>query len=113
MDDVDETILQSWRDKAGEVYRERDQLVAALSKHYDAHLSWHAAEDWEDAWRNIVCIHLPTGQVTWHIHESELHLFDHLYMQAGHWDGHGTPEKYRRLNALPDVGGVRVYVKDL
>lgn len=82
-------------------YRERDQLVAALSKQYDAHLSRHMGE-WEDEWRNIVCIHLPSGQATWHIHDSELSLFAHLFGKPveNHWDGHDTEEKYRRLNAL-------------
>jgi hypothetical protein len=85
------------------VYRERDSLVAALSKNYEAHLARHEGDDWEDDWRNIVCIHLPAGQVTWHIHDSELLLFAHLadVPRLQHWDGHDTHEKYRRLNALP------------
>src|SRR5438309_1507704 len=80
-------------------YRERDQLVAALSKQFDAHLATHTGY-WEDDWRNIVCIHLPTGQATWHIHDSELAMFSHLDRADDHWDGHSTEEKYRRLNAL-------------
>ena len=83
------------------VYRERDQLVAALSKLFPAHFANHDDADWEDEWRNIVCIHLPTGQVTWHIHVSEVPLFGHLTIGSNHWDGHDTPEKYRRLNELP------------
>ena len=82
------------------VYRERDQLVAALSKLFPAHLALHDGADWEDDWRNIVCVHLPAGQATWHIHDSELPLFGHLVHTAGHWDGHSTEEKYARLNAL-------------
>lgn len=81
------------------VYQERDQLVAALSKIYPAHLSWHEGE-WEDGWRNIVCIHGPTGQLTWHIHDDEVPLFAHLTAEPGHWDGHSTEEKYQRLNAI-------------
>lgn len=84
-------------------YAERDRLVAALSKHYPvgSHLCRHEGGDWEDDWRNVVCIHLPTGQATWHIHDSELPWFTHLPMRAAHWDGHSTEEKYRRVNALP------------
>src|SRR5271166_4980273 len=78
------------------VYSERDQLVAALSHHYDAHLARHVGE-WEEDWRNIVCVHLPTGQATWHIHDSELPLFWHLQTEPNHWDGHSTDEKYMRL----------------
>ena len=85
-----------------EVYHERDQLVAALSKHYEAHFAVDETTDHE--WRYVICIHLPTGQVTWHIHDSEVELFAHLEEQdrPQHWDGHDTDEKYRRLNALPD-----------
>ena len=87
------------------VYRERDQVVAALSKVFPAHMAWHDEAGWEDDWRNIVCVHLPTGQVTWHIHESERWpFFSHLHMQPNHWDGHSTKEKYDRLNALPPQG---------
>lgn len=82
-------------------YSERDQLVAALSKCFPSHLMLHDAEDWEDDWRSIVCINLPTGQATWHIHDSELSWVEHLSFRPQDWDGHDTPEKYRRLNALP------------
>jgi hypothetical protein len=84
------------------VYRERDQLVAALSKLFESHLAAHLPADepgW-DGWRNVVCIHLPTGDVTWHIADAELPLFGHLAMRENHWDGYSDEEKYRRLNAL-------------
>ncbi len=83
------------------VYRERDQLVAALSKFVPSHLARHDGDDWEDEWRNIVCVHLPSGLATWHIHDSELPLFEHLGATTrNHWDGHSTEEKYRRLSTL-------------
>jgi hypothetical protein len=68
---------------------------------WPAHLARHQGE-WEDEWRNIVCVHLPTGQATWHIHDSEVILFGHLAMTEGDWDGHTTAEKYRRLDALAE-----------
>jgi hypothetical protein len=84
------------------VYAERNRLVAALSKCFPAHLCRHPDnEDWEDDWRTIVCVHLPTGQATWHIHDSEVPLFSHLGTTDNHWDGHGTDEKYERLSRLP------------
>lgn len=87
-------------------YHERDILVAALSKTYPSHFLRHPDSDttWEDDWRNIVCVHLPTGQATWHIHDSEWHMFLHLTpgsVPCEGWDGHTTEEKYRRVNALP------------
>jgi hypothetical protein len=81
-------------------YAERNRLVVALSKVYPSHLCRHESGEWEDDWRNIVCVHLPTGQATWHIHDSEIDLFEHLPWGKNHWDGHTVEEKYARLKAL-------------
>jgi len=87
-------------------YWERNQLVAALSKLYPSWIGWHEGDndDWDPEWKNVIYILLPTGQVSWHIHESELSSFSHLKKTHGpHWDGHTTEEKYRRLAALEQV----------
>lgn len=44
---------------------------------------------------------MPTGQASWHFHDSQAYLFDGLPAYQGAWDGHDTPEKYRRLAQLP------------
>lgn len=88
-------------------YSERNQCVALLARMAVA-LGWkagvgkHPVEDraWEDDWRTIVFIDLPTGQASWHFHDSELHLLHGLPFYAGKWDGHSTDEKYRRVGAL-------------
>ena len=85
-------------------YRERDALVAALSKVFPSSLERHPEDDeeWEDDWRWIVFVDLPAGQATWHIHDSELPAFAHLPRGTGaKWDGHTTEEKYRRLSEIP------------
>lgn len=89
--------LEAQKDGA---YQERDRLVAALSKLFPATLARHEGADWEDEWRNIVFIDLPTGQASWHIHDSELPQFAHLSQSNPKWDGHTTEEKYARLAAL-------------
>jgi len=84
-------------------YSERNKLVAALSKLLPASLERHPEEDkdWEDDWRWIVFIDAPTGQLSWHVHDSELPMLDHLERGTGRsWDGHTTDEKYERLEAL-------------
>ena len=84
-------------------YRERDQLVCALSKVFPSRLERHPDSDkaWDDDWRWIVFVDLPTGQASWHIHDTELEWFSHLSVRSGNsWDGHTTEEKYRRLAAL-------------
>lgn len=83
-------------------YTERNQLVAALNKQYPSHMCMHPEEDkeWESRWRTIICIHAPTGQLTWHIHDKERKLFKHLKMRPSHYDGHTTEEKYKRLKKI-------------
>lgn len=81
-------------------YSERNKLVALVSTKFPASLERHPEEDkdWEDDWRWIVFIQLPTGQVSWHIHDSELPLFGHLQREEGvFWDGHTNDEKWNRV----------------
>lgn len=82
-------------------YKERNALVLLLSKIFPSWLGRHPEEDkdWEDDWRWIVFIMLPTGQCSWHIHDSEWQDFaQHLTEdKGGKWDGHTTEEKYQRI----------------
>lgn len=85
-----------------EVYAERNNVIAlaATLAHESGYPVWrakHTAPDWEDDWRNIIYIVLPTGQLSWHIHDSDVPLFAHLRQGENTWDGHTTPEKYERL----------------
>lgn len=82
-------------------YYERNALVAALSKLFPAWLMKHPPDpSWEPAWTDIVCIETPEGQLTWHLHESHLHMFAHLVLCPNNYDGHSTVEKYERLAKL-------------
>jgi len=97
------TDLDEMRTQKDAAYSERNKLVAALSKLLPAHIERHPKEDlsWEDDWRWIVFIQAPSGQMSWHIHDSELLRFGHLKAKRGNsWDGHTTEEKYRRLSNL-------------
>jgi len=87
-------------------YTERNLLVAALSKLFPAWIERHPDSDtsWDKDWRNIIFLNLPTGQVSWHIHDAEFDNFQHLPQSAfgvQSWDGHTTAEKYERLSLLP------------
>ncbi len=45
----------------------------------------------------------PQGQLSWHLAPTDLDLFGHVPVVEPDqvvWDGHDTPEKYRRLAAL-------------
>lgn len=91
-------------------YAERNKCVAAIvivavKKGWATGLALHSRDDalWDEEWRNIVWIELPTGQVTWHIHDRELPMFTALQLKQCDWfkwDGHSTQEKYDRLLGL-------------
>lgn len=93
-------IAELEADKHG-AYAERNLLVAALSKMFPAHLERTTIEGWDPEWEQCVYIELPTGQVSWHLKLGEEVNFAHLEWREGpSWDGHDTPEKYRRLAAI-------------
>lgn len=95
-------------------YWERNQLVAAFSKIFPAWLGKHPEDDkeWDEQWRTIVYMEIPpeyrgnpekdfSHQISWHIHDTDVPMFDHLnYKPDVLWDGHTTEEKYRRLRAI-------------
>jgi hypothetical protein len=82
------------------VYAERNAVVAlaarlALGAGYQAYV---ATDETQDAgWKNIVFIELPTGQVSWHVHDREMGMFAQLPKGPNKWDGHDTAEKYKRV----------------
>lgn len=79
-------------------YSERARLVALLAAIYPS--SWNYGDADEADWA-IVYVQLPTGQASWHIHESDMGLFDHVQRDDDTmWDGHTTEEKYQRIGRL-------------
>ena len=91
--------LEARKDAA---YLERNQLVSLLSKLFPSGIKRTAIEGWSDDWHGCVYIDLPTGQASWHYHDSQAYLFAHLPPYAGEWDGHDTEQKYERIaNAMP------------
>lgn len=106
--ELTESIKKLQREKDG-AYAERDKVIAALTKSFPSHLTRHKdtpGEDWDAEWLNVVCIHLPTGQATWHIHISELPWFSHLNgieLKCPGYDFYTTVEKYQRLFDLPTL----------
>ena len=104
--------VQEAEESKNNAYWERNQLVKFLTTVYPdwSHMVRHPDSDkeWEDDWRWIVCIdHKYVGQMTWHIHDSDVPTFGHLLVEpdVNHWDGHTTKEKYNRLSALQKTKG--------
>jgi hypothetical protein len=102
-------IAAAMRAAKDAAYNERDRCVAALAW-LAFRLGWtvgvgqHDPADtkWDADWRTIIYIEFPTGQASWHIHDSEVKLVRGLPSYTKPWDGHTTPEKYSRLEALLD-----------
>ncbi len=85
-----------------QAYKERNKMLAVLchvllQQGCCIGLGKHEGENWDDNWLNVVFIELPTGQVSWHIHDSEMPMFDFLSEHDFKWDGHTTDEKWERL----------------
>lgn len=102
-----EKYINELKEQKDGAYKERNLLVAALSKIFPAYLALHPEEDqeWGDDWRNIVFVEIPVGkekttQISWHIHDSEIGYFKHLPKGKNEWDGHDTEEKYKRLRRI-------------
>lgn len=92
--------LEEMEARKDAAYLERNQVVAALAKCFPSGVARTAIEGWSEDWHGCVYIDLPTGQASWHFHDSQAHLFEGLPPYTGQWDGHDTPEKYRRLASM-------------
>lgn len=81
-------------------YTERNQVLALLAR-MAVKLGWRAGVQHQPAaepeWRTLLFVDLPTGQASWHYHDSERHLLAGLPDYAEPWDGHTTDAKYARV----------------
>jgi len=107
---------RDYRKERDAAYTERNRLVAALARLLMAatpnapaatgSVAWLAehqdkpGESWDPEWKTIVFIEGPTGQLSWHLHDSDVPLFDGLPRGPNLWDGHTTAEKYERVARL-------------
>lgn len=102
---------RDYRKERDSAYTERNRLVAALARlimdleRDGSPKAWLAEHDptdagWDPEWRTIVFIDGPTGQLSWHLHDSDVPLFDGFPRGENYWDGHSTSEKYERVARL-------------
>jgi hypothetical protein len=92
------------RTRKDDAYLERNKCVVlivkmALALGLKAGVAQHDPNDkeWEDDWRTVVYIDLPSGQISWHFHDSQKNLLGRLPLYEGLWDGHSTELKYERV----------------
>lgn len=85
-------------EKKDEVYAERNRLVALIASDWPSCLTPNRDQkERADGWNWIVFVGLPTGQASWHIHDRELPLFEHVPKRHCRWDRHSNSEKYARV----------------
>lgn len=99
---VERNELAEMEARKDAAYLERNQVVAALASAFPSGITRTAIPGWSDDWHGCVYIDLPTGQASWHYHDSHAHLFAHLPLYTKPWDGHTTEQKYERLAALKE-----------
>ena len=78
-------------------YTERNQLVALLASMFPSGIAKTAIEGWDDEWHGCIYIDFPWGQASWHYHDSQAEMFQHLPEYMGSWDGHTTEQKYEAI----------------
>jgi hypothetical protein len=81
-------------------YTERNCLVALFARIFPSGLRKTDIPGWDQGWDNCVYIDTPVGQMSWHYHDSDAHLFEGLPAYDKPWDGHSTEQKYARLRQL-------------
>lgn len=86
-------------------YQERNRLVRLLAAMFPSGITRTTIEGWSDDWQNCVYIDTPVGQLSWHYHDSEAHLFSDLPPYSEPWDGHTTEQKYGRITQLIQLLG--------
>jgi hypothetical protein len=94
-----------YKKRKDDAYTERNRVVAAFAKlatimDWPVAVTRTAIEGWSEDWHGCVFIDTPQGQVSWHFHDSQADLFRALPHGPATWDGHTTPQKYERLEAL-------------
>lgn len=85
-----------------QAYLERNVLVAFLARAFPSGLRLTKIEGWDPDWQHCVYIDLPTGQVSFHYHDRDAHLFDGLPAYTKPWDGH---DKVTALQRIQDAFG--------
>ena len=86
--------------KTDQAYYERNKLVRFLASLYPSGIVQTDIPGWDSEWHGCVFIDSPAGQLSWHYHDREAHLFATLPPYDKPWDGHTTEQKYMRLERL-------------
>jgi len=87
-------------EEKNEAYRQRNYLVAALASLFPSGITRTNIPGWDPEWHGCCFIDLPSGQISYHYHDREAHLFAELPPYEKLWDGHDKETVHRRLMRL-------------
>jgi hypothetical protein len=82
-----------------EAYRQRNFLVAALARLFPSGIRRTTDIDGGE-WQGCCYIDLPSGQISYHYHDSQAFLFENLPPYEKPWDGHDKEMVHSRLVGL-------------
>ncbi len=98
--DRQRAVIAETRADKDEAYRQRNHLVAALARLFPSGVRRTDIPGWSDDWHGCVYIDLPTGQISYHYHDSQGYLFADLPPYEDEYDGHDKDVVHARLEAL-------------
>lgn len=87
-------------EEKNEAYRQRNHLVAALAQIYPSGITKTNIPGWDEEWHGCCFIDLPSGQISYHYHDSQKYLFENLPPYSKEWDGHDKDVVHKRLSEL-------------
>lgn len=90
--------VEAMRGGKDQAYLERNHLVALLARLFPSGIRKTNIEGWSDDWHGCVYIDLPSGQISYHYHDSHAYLFAGLPAYTKEWDGHDKVIVHRRLH---------------
>jgi hypothetical protein len=97
---ADEDVMLSLSRAKDQAYLERNYVVAALARAFPSGTRKTAIDGWSEDWHGCVYIDLPSGQVSYHYHDSQAFLFEGLPSYTKPWDGHDKNTVHYRLLAV-------------
>lgn len=104
-----------YRAEKDQAYLERNYVVAALARAFPSGTRETEIEGWNPEWNGCVYIDLPSGQISYHYHSSQAHLFEDLPAYSKPWDGHDKDTVHTRLSLLgfgPDRRYLENYIQE-
>lgn len=96
-------VVAEERERKDAAYLERNHVVAALARLFPSGTLQTDIPGWSPEWHGCVYIELPSGQISYHYHDSHAHLFDDLPAYSGVWDGHNKDVVHERLAKLTAI----------